>query len=176
MIHRFTPQIIIPMSGFGERFRRAGYQVPKPLIEVEGKPIIAHVVDMFTGENDFVFICNQEHLDKPQYRMQEILREICPDGRVVGIAPHKLGPVHAVLKVAEIIDDARPTFVNYCDFTCYLDYPALKNMLVETGCDGAVPAYRGFHPHSEGKGQRFESSRARQFLLYISNTYKFTRM
>src|ERR1700704_6380930 len=49
-------QIVIPMSGFGERFRRAGYDIPKPLIEVEGKPIVAHVVDMFPGETDFIFI------------------------------------------------------------------------------------------------------------------------
>jgi NDP-sugar pyrophosphorylase family protein len=49
-------QIIIPMSGFGERFRKAGYKVPKPLIEVEGKPIVAHVVDMFGENNDFIFI------------------------------------------------------------------------------------------------------------------------
>ena len=40
------------MSGFGERFRRAGYQMPKPLIEVDGKPIIEHVVNMFPGEED----------------------------------------------------------------------------------------------------------------------------
>lgn len=143
-------QIIIPMSGFGERFRRAGYRVPKPLIEVEGKPIIAHVVDMFPGETDFIFICNQDHLDKPDYRMQEILTEICPTGRVVGIAPHKLGPVHAVQQVAHLIDDTRPAIVNYCDFTCYWDYPALKKMVADTQCDGAVPAYRGFHPHSLG--------------------------
>ena len=56
-------QIIIPMSGFGERFRQAGYSIPKPLIEIESKPIIAHVIDMFPGENDFIFICNQEHLN-----------------------------------------------------------------------------------------------------------------
>ena len=43
-------QIIIPMSGLGERFRRAGYKVPKPLIEIDGKPIIAHVIDMFPKE------------------------------------------------------------------------------------------------------------------------------
>ncbi|SVD84200.1 uncharacterized protein METZ01_LOCUS437054, partial [marine metagenome] len=29
------------MSGFGERFRKTGYTIPKLLIEVEGKPIIA---------------------------------------------------------------------------------------------------------------------------------------
>jgi NDP-sugar pyrophosphorylase family protein len=49
-------QIVIPMSGFGERFRRAGYSVPKPLIEVEGKPIIAHVLSMFPNETDVFFI------------------------------------------------------------------------------------------------------------------------
>jgi len=36
-------QIIIPMSGFGERFKKAGFLLPKPLIEVEGKPIIASI-------------------------------------------------------------------------------------------------------------------------------------
>ena len=51
-------QIVIPMSGFGERFRKAGYKIPKPLIEIENKPIIAHVIDMFEGEDDFIFICN----------------------------------------------------------------------------------------------------------------------
>ena len=34
-------QIVIPMSGFGERFRRAGYDIPKPLIEVQDKPIMS---------------------------------------------------------------------------------------------------------------------------------------
>ena len=51
-------QIIIPMSGFGERFRSAGYTVPKPLIEVEGKPIIQHVVEMFSDEDDFILTVN----------------------------------------------------------------------------------------------------------------------
>ena len=53
-------QIIIPMSGFGERFRAAGYSIPKPLIEVDGKTIIQHVVEMFPGENDITFICNKD--------------------------------------------------------------------------------------------------------------------
>lgn len=47
-------QIVIPMSGFGERFRRAGYTVPKPLIEIERKPVISHVIDMFPGETNFI--------------------------------------------------------------------------------------------------------------------------
>lgn len=143
-------QIVIPMSGFGERFRRAGYAVPKPLIEVDGKPIIAHVLDLFPGETDVTFICNADHLAEPSYRMEAILRELCPTGRILGIAPHKLGPVHAVLQAVDGLDPYRPVVVNYCDFTCFWDWQDFKAFVQETNCAGAIPAYRGFHPHSLG--------------------------
>ena len=143
-------QIIIPMSGFGERFRRAGYTKPKPLIEVEGKPIIAHVVDMFPREHDFVFICNRDHLANPDFRMAEILRGLAPKGRIVPIDPHRLGPAHAVLQARAHVALDEPVVVNYCDFTCYWDYDDFKRFVAETECDGCVPAYRGFHPHSQG--------------------------
>jgi len=143
-------QIVIPMSGFGERFRRAGYAVPKPLIEVDGKPIIAHVLDLFPGETDVTFVCNADHLAEPSYRMEAILRELCPTGRILGIAPHKLGPVHAVLQAVDGLDPARPVVVNYCDFTCFWDWQDFKSFVRETNCAGAIPAYRGFHPHSLG--------------------------
>ncbi|WP_239700750.1 sugar phosphate nucleotidyltransferase [Massilia sp. 9096] len=138
------------MSGFGERFRRAGYAVPKPLIEIDGKPIIAHVVDMFPGEHDFIFICNQDHLSEPTFRMESILRELCPTGRIVGIPAHKLGPIHAVRQVEHLIDPQRPVVVNYCDFTCYWDWAHFKAFVASTSCDGCLPAYKGFHPHTLG--------------------------
>ncbi|MCC6212784.1 MAG: NTP transferase domain-containing protein [Burkholderiales bacterium] len=143
-------QIVVPMSGQGERFRRAGYAMPKPLIEVEGKPIIAHVVDLFPGERDFLFICNEEDLAAPSLRLRETLERWCPGGRIVAIAPHKLGPVHAVRAASGAIDPARPVIVNYCDFACYWDYADFRSFVEETRCDGAIPAYRGFHPHSLG--------------------------
>src|SRR5262245_38308054 len=141
-------QVVVPMSGFGERFRRAGFRVPKPLIEVEGKTMLEHVVELFPGVEDFVFVCNRDHLDEPSFRMRELLARACPGGRVVGIAPHKLGPVHAVLEVATLLDPERPTVVNYCDFACYWDFADFRRFTEETGCAGALPAYRGFHPHS----------------------------
>jgi NDP-sugar pyrophosphorylase family protein len=143
-------QIVIPMSGFGERFRRAGYTVPKPLIEVDGKPIIGHVIDLFPGEADFLFICNQAHLDNPDYRMAQILQELCPFGRIVGIPPHKLGPIHAVRQVEHLLDPGRPVVVNYCDFTCYWDWNHFKSFVTDSTCAGAIPAYKGFHPHTLG--------------------------
>jgi NDP-sugar pyrophosphorylase family protein len=138
------------MSGFGERFRRAGYDLPKPLIEIDGKPIIAHVIDMFPGETDFVFICNKEHLAVDAYRMRETLAKFCPTGKVVAIDSHKLGPIHAVLMAKDYIDFDRPTIVNYCDFSCYWNWQGFKEFVAANNCRGAVPAYRGFHPHTLG--------------------------
>lgn len=143
-------QIVIPMSGFGERFRKAGYDVPKPLIEIDGKPIIAHVIDLFPSEQDFLFICSQDHLDNPDYKMIEILQHYCPTCRILGIPPHKLGPVHAVRQAEPLIDPKRPVVVNYCDFACYWDWSHFKNFVATTHCAGAIPAYKGFHPHTLG--------------------------
>jgi NDP-sugar pyrophosphorylase family protein len=141
-------QVVIPMSGFGERFRAAGYAVPKPLIEVEGKTMVEHVVDLFPGAGTMIFVCNEDHLAEPSFRMREIIERACPHGRIVGIPPHKLGPVHAVLAVAHLLDPAEPTIVNYCDFTCWWSFEDFQSFVRETDCAGAIPAYRGFHPHS----------------------------
>ena len=141
-------QIIIPMSGFGERFRKEGYKVPKPLIEVDDKPIIQYIVEMFPDQEDIVFICNKDHLNEKKFRMYEILKRISPKSKVIGIAPHKLGPVHAVLKVKDQIDLQKPTIINYADFTCDWDFKDFCRSVEKSECDGAIPCYRGFHPHT----------------------------
>ena len=143
-------QIIIPMSGFGERFRRAGYTVPKPLIDVLGKPVIGHVLDMFPGEKQVFFICNLEHLNEPAFALRETLSRLCPDGAVIGIMPHKLGPVYAVSKAFDAFDPTAPTIVNYCDFTCLWDWKEFQAYVKQTACVGAVMGYTGFHPHMLG--------------------------
>lgn len=143
-------QIVIPMSGFGERFRKAGYNIPKPLIEVDGKPIISYVIDLFPGETDFTFICNADHLANPDYRMEEILIGLCPSARIIGVSAHKLGPIHAVRQIERLLNPLEPVVVNYCDFTCYWDWNHFKAFVKDTACDGAIPAYKGFHPHTLG--------------------------
>ena len=146
-----TFQIIIPMSGFGERFRQKGYDIPKPLILVEGKPIIAHVLEMFSGEKKFILICNRDHLDNEQYQMEEIIRKYCPQAHIESIAPHKRGPIHAIQQIESRVDLDVPTIVNYCDFTCYWNWIDFKQFVMDSQCAGAIPAYKGFHPHSLGK-------------------------
>ena len=138
------------MSGFGERFKRAGFSIPKPLIKVDGRSIISHVIDLFPGESNFFFICNKNHLNEPSFRMKAHLNDLCPSGEIIGISSHKLGPIHAVQKIKHLLNPNEPTFVNYCDFSCYWNWSDFKKTVLQTDIYGAIPAYKGFHPHSLG--------------------------
>lgn len=133
------------MSGQGSRFQKAGYNVPKPLIKVEGKPIIEHVLDMFKGVDDVIFICNEEHLKTTP--MEAVLRSLRPEATILPIAPHKLGPVHAVNQAHDLIKDDEDVMISYCDFTQTWDFEAFKRDIETQKPAGAVPAYTGFHPH-----------------------------
>ncbi len=55
--------IIIPIGGVGQRFKDEGYDLPKPLISVLGKPMIYHVINSLSLENtDTVYIVYHNHL------------------------------------------------------------------------------------------------------------------
>ncbi len=142
-------KVIIPMSGLGSRFKAAGYLSPKPLIRVDGLPIIEHVTKMFLPEDKFIFICNSEHLKDADIGMGGILRKISPNSEIISIEPHKFGPNYAILAAKKFLDD-EPVFVSYCDFAMYWDE---KDFLAEAkvrGADSASICYKGFHPHLLG--------------------------
>jgi len=167
-------KVVIPMSGLGSRFVKAGYQYPKPLIEVHGRPIIEYVIDMFPGEIDFIFICRNEHLETTH--MRQTLEKLMPTGKIVGIPGHKLGPNYAVLQVKELIDDNEPVIVNYCDYYMEWDYADFKKTVFENKCDGAIPCYTGFHPHLLPAHNFYAGCNVdeHQFLTEIREKYSFT--
>src|SRR3989344_2094670 len=121
------------MAGTGERFKAAGYKISKPLIDVHGKPIIQHVVDLFPGEKDFLFICNKDHLKNTD--LCAILSKLKPSAKIIGIAPHKLGPVHTLLKAKKEIKNNEQMIVTYCDFNMKWDYLDFKKKMKKTGVD-----------------------------------------
>ena len=133
------------MSGLGQRFVNAGYTVPKPLIEVHGKPIIAYVLDLFPGESDITFICRDDHLESTN--MFSTLESLCPEAKILDIPGHKKGPVYAVSQVYEEIGDAEDVIVSYCDFFQNWDYQNFRKEISTRLPAGAIPCYSGFHPH-----------------------------
>lgn len=64
---------MIPMAGMGSRFVSAGYTLPKPFIDVLGKPMILRVMEnLALPDTRFVLLARKEHIEKNQ----EIIRSI----------------------------------------------------------------------------------------------------
>ena len=49
------------MSGLSSRFTDAGYTIPKHLIEIDGKRVIEHIINLYPKDSEFVFIINDKH-------------------------------------------------------------------------------------------------------------------
>ena len=164
--------IIIPMSGIGNRFIQAGYKDPKPLVVVDGKPIIEHVCDLFPNEDKFTFICNAKHLTETN--MREVLLSIKPNAKIVEIPNHKKGPVYAVSLIENLIEDDEEVIVNYCDFGTYWDYKDFLKHTRDRDADGAIPSYKGFHPHMLGSTNYAFMRDDKQWMLEIKEKEPFT--
>lgn len=140
--------VVVPMAGTGDRFRRAGFERPKPLLEVDGRPMIEHVVRGFPGAERFLFIVNRAHLESTE--LGDVLRRLVPDAPIVAIEPHKDGPVETLLRAGAHLPDDDDVLVNYCDFGVRWSFDEFRRRVADRGWDGAMTAYRGFHPHSLG--------------------------
>jgi NDP-sugar pyrophosphorylase family protein len=138
-----TYQVVIPMTGVGQRFVNAGYSALKPLIQVGGKPMIEHVLDMFAGAQRIICIVSKDHEQRATL-VAEIYR-VRPDAIVKDIEKHKFGPGYAILQAKEEIDPSLPTLVSYCDWAGQWETDLMINQLQHYS--GSILTYTGFHPH-----------------------------
>jgi NDP-sugar pyrophosphorylase family protein len=142
-------KIIVPMAGSGNRFLEKGYRDPKPLIKVGGKKIIEYVIDMFSPNDEFIFICNELH--KKFFDIDKSLKKIKPSSKVFSMPNHKLGPVYTVLPFFQYIDDDEEVIISYCDNSFLWDIEDFKNFLEKEKPDGCILTHTGFHPHTLSK-------------------------
>ena len=166
-------KIIIPMSGIGKRFLSAGYKEPKPLIKVENKTIIQHVCNLFPKEQDFIFICNKKHLQETN--MKKVLKKIRPKSKIIGIDQHKLGPVFAVSKIFSLIPDNEEIIISYCDYGTKWNYKNFLDTIRNKNADGAIAAYKGFHPHMLGSDNYAFIKEKNNELIKIKEKESFTK-
>lgn len=134
------------MSGEGRRFQEAGYEILKPLIKVDGKPIIQYIVELFDPADEIIFVVSKEHLADSRYELEKILKRIRPDAKIIAIEPKKLGPNYGILGAADFLDD-EPILVSYCDFNILWDYVDFQKKITEKKPASAAICYKGFHPH-----------------------------
>ena len=139
--------IVITLAGHSRRFKDAGYDTPKFLIEINGKKMLEHVIEMFDPNDNFYFILN-ENQNAALPNIQNWLKELVSLCNIIVIPAHEIGPVYSTMAISDIPDD-EPLIVTYCDFIVDWDYSKFKCEVV--GYSAGIPSFKGFHPASFGK-------------------------
>ncbi len=136
--------LLIPMSGQGTRYREAGYTEPKPLIPVNGRPMISRLLRSFPESWPTHFVMADNHQET---KLPSVVQQLRPKSKLHFIPKHTLGPSFAVLKALEQIPDSEAVLVSYCDYGMIWDSSHFEDFVETTQCDACVISYRGFHAH-----------------------------
>lgn len=138
-------KIVIPMAGEGSRFVQAGYALPKPLIDVGGKPMIQRVVENLSFEADFIFVVRQEHLDN--HSMESNLRTIT-NGRCEVVPVERLteGAACTVLLTKSFIDCEEELLISNSDDLIEFDRDGFQRIRNEPSVDGIIFTFEASDP------------------------------
>lgn len=105
--------VLIPMAGAGSRFAKVGYKLPKPLIDVNGIPMIQRVIENLNIDAQYVFIM-QESLYEA-HNMGTILPLMVPGCKIVQTFGLTEGAACTTLLAKEYIDNKKHLLIANCD-------------------------------------------------------------
>lgn len=106
--------IVIPMAGQGSRFAKAGYEKPKPFIDVDGKPMIVRVLENLAyPDARYILIARREHMEKEK----ELVKQIEKEFNAIFIPIDKLteGTACTVLYARKYINTEEPLLIANSD-------------------------------------------------------------
>lgn len=138
--------IVIPMAGRGSRFAEAGYDLPKPLLPVLGRPMIEVVIENLrpTEAHRFIFICQREHLDA--YNLSDILHNAGPDTVIIPIDRVTEGAACTVLLAENEINSPHPLMIANCDQFVSTPIDAYLAVMSDGSYDGLIMTMTADHP------------------------------
>jgi len=136
--------VLIPMAGAGSRFQKAGYTFPKPLIEVNGKPMIQLVVENLNIDARHIFVVQKEHYDK--YNLKHLLNLISPDCKIVQVDEMTEGAACTTLLAKEFINNDEPLI--FANSDQFLDWDSNEFMysMEADEIDGGMLTFTATHP------------------------------
>jgi HAD superfamily hydrolase (TIGR01509 family) len=136
--------VLIPMAGAGSRFETAGYTFPKPLIEVNGKPMIQVVVENLNIDANFIYIVQKKHREK--YNLDSLLNLITPNCTIVEVDGITEGAACTTLLAKEFINNNNPLIMSNSDQFVEWDSNEFMYKMNENNCDGGILTFKSTHP------------------------------
>jgi NDP-sugar pyrophosphorylase family protein len=137
------------MGGKSTFFDHEEFQFPKPLIEIDGKPMIQHVIENFNSikqEKKFIFIVNKE--DCIKYHLDNILRLLTDDNAEIIIQNNNKtqGAVCSSLLAIEHINNDQKLIISNADQIIDYDLNEVMDFFAKENYDAGVVSFPSVHP------------------------------
>lgn len=133
---------VIPMAGAGRRFVEAGYTTPKPLIPIDGVPMVVRACLDLPRADAWIFICRTEHVRDS--RIDAVLSRRFPGADILTVDRLTEGQAATCLLAAERLDATDRITIGACDNGMVYD-AAAPDRLWADGADALVWTFRR-HP------------------------------
>lgn len=108
--------IIMPMAGEGNRFKKEGWTVPKPLIHLNGQPLFKHAISSVRADDihlKYSFVVRKEHIE--EYQIAQTIKSYVPDANIFSVEKTTRGAVETCLMAESVIADSDAVIVMDCD-------------------------------------------------------------
>jgi NDP-sugar pyrophosphorylase family protein len=131
--------IVMPMAGLGSRFRQAGFQVPKPLIDVRGRPMYAWATESLPLEKStrLIFILLASQPEFPDLKRDIKQRYAKHKPIVLAVPELTAGQAITVLRAKEFINNDEPLLIHNADTAFDVDHSWIGRA-TEEKLDGAL--------------------------------------
>lgn len=123
-------KIIIPMAGKGTRLRPHTLTTPKALVELAGKPMLAHVLDRIKvlKPKEAIFV-----VDERNHQLESYLNKNYPFKSKFVVQKERKGAGHAIYQTKEVFGSKDKVFVIFADTLIEADLSSVK-----TRSDGVI--------------------------------------
>jgi len=136
--------IVIPMAGLGSRFAKAGYEKPKPFIDVAGKAMIVRVLENLAyPDARYILIARKEHIDKEQGLVKQIEQQF----NAIFIPIDKLteGTACTVLYARKYINNDEPLLIANSDQIVDMNIADFIDDCKDRNLDGSILTFIDKH-------------------------------
>jgi HAD superfamily hydrolase (TIGR01509 family) len=132
--------VLIPMAGLGSRFADAGFKLPKPLIDVNGKPMIKMVIDNLNIDANYIFIVQKDHYEK--YNLEILLKAIAPGCKIVQANGMNGGAACHSLLAKDLINNDDHLLIANSDQYVEWDSCDFLSQMLTSGADGGIVTFK----------------------------------
>lgn len=140
--------ILVPLSVQSMFFESSDYPFPKPLIEIDGKPMIQHLVENLStiaGEKRFIFVLRDE--DCSRYHLDSTVRLLAGnDSIIIRLLNQTKGAACSALLAIDHIGNDEPLLIVNGDQVFDLDLNLLLTRFRTMGSDAGCLTFDSVHP------------------------------